>query len=91
MTSSALLNNVGRMSLLEISVGVALIGLGGVNLDRFTVSPIFNPNFLLQLDPISYLLSELLSSLRRFFDLRVAILRDFSSFSNFSLNWVNDC
>ncbi len=55
------------------------------------VSPRFNPNFLVLPDPISYSLSELLLSLQRFLDLREAFLRDFSSLSNFLLNWANDC
>jgi hypothetical protein len=51
------------------SEGVALIGLGGVNLDYLTAFSKFNPNFLVLPDPISYLLSELLSSLQCFLDL----------------------
>ncbi len=88
MTSSALLNDTGWMSslLLAMSVGVALIGLGGVNLDRFTISPRFNPDFLILLNPISYLQSELLLSLWGFLDLREAFLRVFSNLSNFLLN-----
>ncbi len=72
------------------SEGVALIGLGGVNLDRLTAFSKFNPNFLVLPGPISYLLSELLLSLRRFLDLREAFLRVFSNLFNFLLNWVNN-
>ncbi len=35
------------------SEGVALIGLGGVNLDRLMAFSKFNPNFLVLPDPIS--------------------------------------
>ncbi len=85
--------HVGQTSswLLAISVGVALIGLGGVNFVHLTVSLKFNPNFLVLPDPISYLLSESLSSLWRFLELREAFLRDFSSLSNFLLSWANNC
>ncbi len=38
------------------SVGVVLIGLGGVNLDCLTAFSKFNPNFLVLPDPISYYL-----------------------------------
>jgi hypothetical protein len=51
------------------SEGVALIGLGGVNLDRLAVFSKFNPMSLVLPNPISYSLSESLSSLRRFLDL----------------------
>ncbi len=93
MMSSAPLNDVGWTSswLLGISVRIALIGLGGVNLDHFTVSPRFNPNSLVLLNPISYLLSESLLSLRHFLDLREAFLRVFSSLPDFLLNWANNC
>ncbi len=37
------------------SVGVALTGLGGVNLDRLMAFSKFNPNFLVLPDPNSYL------------------------------------
>jgi hypothetical protein len=50
-------------------VGGALIGLGGVNLDCWMAFSIFYPNFLVLLNPIFYLLSELLSSLQRYLDL----------------------
>jgi hypothetical protein len=62
----------------------------GVNLDHLTAFSKFNPNFLLLPDPISYLLSELLLSLRRFLDLWEAFLRVFSNLSNFLLNSAND-
>jgi hypothetical protein len=77
--------------LLFVSEGIALIGLGEANLDRLTVFSKFNPMSLVLPDPISYLLSELLLSLRRFLDLREAFLRVFSNLSNFLLNWANDC
>ncbi len=73
------------------SEGVALIGLGGVNLDRLKAFSKFNPNFLVLPDPNSYSLSELLLSLRRFLDLWEAFLRVFSNLSDFLLNWANDC
>ncbi len=79
------------MLLINKSEGVALTGLGGVNLDRLTAFSKFNPNFLVLPDPISYLLSELLLSLRCFLDLWEAFLRVFSYLSNFLLNWANDC
>jgi hypothetical protein len=65
------------------------MGLGEVNLDCFTVSPKFNPNFLVLPDPIFYLLLESLLSMQRFLDLREAFLRVFSNLSNFLLNWAN--
>jgi hypothetical protein len=55
--------------LLANSEGVALIGLGGINLDCLKAFSKFNPNFLVLPDPISFLLSELLLSLRHFLDL----------------------
>ncbi len=72
-------------------MGVALIRLGGVHLDRLTAFSKFNLNFLVLPGPISYLLSELLSSLWHFLDLRQAFLRVFSNLSNFLLNWASDC
>jgi hypothetical protein len=54
---------------LAASEGVALIGLGGANLDRLMAFSKFNPYFLVLPDPISYSLLELLSSLWRFLDL----------------------
>jgi hypothetical protein len=77
--------------LLAYSEGVALIGLGGVNLDRLTAFSKFNLNFLVLPNPISYLLSESLLSLRHFLDLWEAFLRVFSNLSNFLLNWANHC
>ncbi len=73
------------------SEGVALIRLGGVNLDCWTAFSKFNPNFLVLPNPISYLLLESLSSLRCFLDLWEAFLRVFSNLSDFLLNLVNDC
>jgi hypothetical protein len=80
-----------KLLLLADLEGLALIGLGGVNLDCLTASSKFNPNFLVLPNPISYLLSELLLSLRRLFDLWEAFLRVFSNLSTFLLNWSNDC
>jgi hypothetical protein len=77
--------------LLANSEGVAFIGLGGVILDCLTALSKFNPNFLVLPNPISYLLSELLLSLRHFLDLWEAFLRVFSNLSNFLLNWSNNC
>ncbi len=77
--------------LLADSEGVALIGLGGVNLDRLTAFSQFNPIFLVLPDPISYSLSESLSFLQRFLDLWEAFLGVFSNLSNFLLNWANAC
>jgi hypothetical protein len=68
--------------------GGSFIGLGEVNLDHLTVFPRFNPYFFVLPNPISCLLLELLSSLQNFLDLREAFLRDFSSLSNFLLNWA---
>ncbi len=73
------------------SEGVALIRLGGVNLDHLTVFSRFNPTSLVLPDPISYSLSESLLSLWHFLDLWEAFLRVFSNLSNFLLNWANDC
>ncbi len=67
---------------LSDSEGVALIGLGGVNLDRLMAFSKFNPNFLVLPNPIFYTLSESLSSLRHFLDLWEAFLRVFSNLSN---------
>ncbi len=69
--------------------GVALIGLGGVNLNRLMAFSKFNPNFLVLPNPISYSLSELLLSLWDFLDLWEAFLSVFSNLSNFLLNWAN--
>jgi hypothetical protein len=73
------------------SEGVALIGLGGVNLDCLTVFSKFNPISLVLSDPISYLLSELLLSLWHFLDMWEAFVRVFANLSNFLLNWANNC
>jgi hypothetical protein len=72
------------------SEGVALIRLGGVNLDHLMAFSKFNLNSLVLPDPISYSLSELLLSLRHFLDLWEAFLKVFSNLSNFLLNWAND-
>jgi hypothetical protein len=87
MASPALLNDVGLMSSwsLAIRVGVALIGLGGVNLVFLKVSPKFIAIFPMLSDPIPYSESELLSSLQRLFNLAPCFLITFSSFSNFLL------
>ncbi len=87
----AIYRSLTILLLLADSEGVALIGLGGVKWDHLTAFSKFNPNFLVLLDPISYLLLELLSSLQHFLDLWEAFLRVFSNLSNFLLNWANDC
>jgi hypothetical protein len=63
MTSSALLTNIVLTSsrLLAIVVGVASIGLGGVNFAFLMVSPNLISTFLVLLDPTPYSESELLS------------------------------
>ncbi len=76
--------------MLAISVGIALIRLGGVNFNRLKTFSKFNPNFLVLSNPISYLLSESPSSLRHFLGLREAFLRVFSNLSNYLLNWANN-
>ncbi len=93
MTSSASLNVAWQLTswLLAISVGVALIGLEGINLDHLMAFSKFNPNFLVIPNPISYLLSELPLSLRHFLDLREACLRVFFNLSDISLNWAKKC
>jgi hypothetical protein len=74
-----------------MSSGVALIGLGGVNLVFLQVSPKFMTTFPMLPDPIPYSESELLSLRWRFRFLVSCFLRTFSSLSNFSLNCVKDC
>jgi hypothetical protein len=63
MTSSALLTDVVLASseLLAIVLGVALIGLGGVNFVFLTVSLNLISNFLVLPDPSPYSELELLS------------------------------
>ena len=78
-----------------LSLGVALIGLEGVNLVflrvSLQVSPKFMTTFSMLPDLIPY--SELESlSLRRHFRFLVSrFLRTFSSLSNFLLNCAKDC
>jgi hypothetical protein len=74
-----------------MSLGVALIGLGGVNLVFLRVSPKFITTFPMLPDPIPYSESESLSLLWRFRFLVSFFLRTFSSLSNFSLNCARDC
>jgi hypothetical protein len=92
MTSPASLNDAGHKSSCVIAIreGMTLIGLGGVNLVFLTISPKFNPIFLVLPDPIPYSELELLSSLRHILDLIDAFLRVFLSFSNVLLNWAKD-
>jgi hypothetical protein len=73
------------------SEGLALAGLGGVNLVCLTAFSKFIPISLVLPEPIFYLLSELLSSLQCFLNFWEAFLRVFSNLSNFSLKWANDC
>ena len=72
-------------------LGVALIGLEGVNLVFLRVSPKFITTFSMLPDPIPYSESESLSLRRRFRFLVSRFLRTFSSLSNLSLNWAKDC
>ncbi len=64
MMSSALLTDIVLKSsgLLTIVVGVALIGIGGVNFIFLTVSPNLVSIFLVLPNPTPYLESDLLSS-----------------------------
>ena len=72
-------------------LGVALIGLEGVNLVFLRVSPKFITTYSMLPDPIPYSESESLSLRRRFRFLVSRFLRTFSSLSNLSLNWAKDC
>ncbi len=74
-----------------MSLGVALIGLGGVNLVFLQVSPKFMTTFPMLPDPIPYSESELLLLRRRFRFLVSFFLSTFLSLSNFSLNCAKDC
>ncbi len=67
MTSLALLTDIGHTSsgLLAILMGVALIGLGGVNFVFFMISPKLNSTFLVLPNPSPYSESESLSSLKK--------------------------
>jgi hypothetical protein len=76
---------------LVMSLGVALIGLGGVNLVFLQVSPKFITTFPMLPDPIPYSESELLSLLRGFRFLVSFFLITFSSLSDFLFNCVKDC
>jgi hypothetical protein len=69
-------------------MGVALIGLGGVNSVFLIVSPKFISTFPVLPNLIPYLELELLSSLQRFLDLALNFLIAFLSLSNFLLNWA---
>ena len=76
-------------------MGVALIGLEGVNLVflrvSLQVSPKFMTTFSMLPDPIPYSESESLSLRRRFRFLVSFFFNTFSSLSNFSLNCAKDC
>ncbi len=74
-----------------MSSGVALIGLGGVNLVFLRVSPKFMTTFPMLLDPIPYSESELLLLRRRFHFLVSFFLNTFPSLSLFLLNCAKDC
>ncbi len=93
MTSLALLTGVVLTSsrLLEILLGVALIGLGGVTFVFLMVSPKFNSTFLVLPNSTPYSESELLSLYWHFLDFLFNFLRAFSSLSNFWLNCVKFC
>jgi hypothetical protein len=84
MTSSSLLTDVvlTSLELLVIVVGVALIGLGGVNSIFSVVSPNLT-NFLLLPNPTPYSESELLSSYWRFCAFLLDLFNAISSFSIF--------
>jgi hypothetical protein len=84
MMSPALLTDVmlTSLELLAIVVGVALIGLGGVNFVFSTVSPNLT-NFLVLPETTSYSESELLSLYQRFCDFLLNFSNAFSSFSIF--------
>jgi hypothetical protein len=88
MTSSTLLTDIVLTSseLLVIVVGVALIGLGGVNFVFLMVSPNLISNFLVLPNQTLYLKSQLLSSYWRFHDFLLDFFNAFSSLSNFSLS-----
>ncbi len=88
MMSPALLTDVMLTSLesLVIVVGVALIGLGGLNFIFLMVSPKFNSTFLVLPNPTPYLESELLSSYWRFCAFLLDFFNAFSSFLIFMLN-----
>ena len=72
-------------------LGVASIGLEGVNLVFLRVSSNIFTIFSVLPDPIPYSESESLLLRRRFRFLVSRFLRTFSSLSNFSLNCVKDC
>ena len=88
MMSSLLLTDVRLKPflLLVMSLGVALIGLEGVNLVFLRVCPKFITTFPMLPNPIPYLKSESLWLLRRFRFLVSCFLITFSSLSNFLLN-----
>ena len=73
-----------------MSLGVALIGLGGVNLVFLWVSPKFMTTFPMLPNPIPYSESESLLLLQRFHFLVSHFLSTFSRLSNFLLNCVKD-
>ncbi len=93
MMSSPLLTGVRLKPflLLVMSSGVALIGLGGVNLVFLRVSPKVITIFLMLPKPIPYSESDSLSLLQRFCFLVSFFLITFSSLSNFLLNCTKDC
>jgi hypothetical protein len=74
-----------------IATSLLLANSEGVKLDRLTAFSKFNPNLLVLPNPISYSLSELLSSLQRSLDLWEAFLRVYFNLSNFLLNWADNC
>jgi hypothetical protein len=93
MTSSPLLTDVILKYFLSLvmSLGVALTGLGGLNLVFLQISLKFITTFPMLPDPIPYSESESLSLRRRFRFLVSFFLITFSSLSNFLLNCAKDC
>ncbi len=94
MKLPAPLNDVGHMTLLllAITLGFALIGLGGENLVFLMVSPTkFITIFPLLPNLIHYLELESLLLWQCFFSLVLSFLIAFSSMSNFLLNCAKNC
>jgi hypothetical protein len=89
MMSPALLTDtvLTSLELLAIVVGVAFIGLGGVNCVFSMVSPNLT-DFLVLPDPTLYSESELLSSYQRFCAFLLDFFNTFSSFLIFLVSWA---
>ncbi len=89
--SPALLTEVRHPSLLlAITLGVGLIGLGGVNLVFLTVSPKLITVLPMLPDPIPYFKLKSLLLQQRFFHLASCFLIAFSSLSDFQPNCAID-